>query len=540
MKKATKILSLILALVLCVALFAACGDAKEEEKEENDEPVSVSIDPNDDGGVTVEDPEVTEETKYADELIYCIGDFASASPLNPSFVISSCTILMPMVYDTLLDRLPEGGYGPRLATSWDTEDYQNWHLTLRDDVTFHNGDPFNAQVVADSIEIVKSTPGAIGASKWADVESVEIINDYEIIIHLSRVLIDFDNYMADPMASIMDAKAIAEDPDNGVFVGTGDWIWKEGVPGSHIYLEDNPDFWGEKHPGHAKLFNMKVVTETTARDIMFQNKELDFAGASNDLLEQYEADPTIVVDRYVMSNTNYVCFNLNDPLMADINFRKAVLYCIDRQVCTDITFQGLAHTWDTNSYWGGRTDYKLEIPIIEQDLDAAKEFLAQSSYNGEKVQLWAAMPQTITNATIIAGQMEAIGINAEVFETDNANLSSSSLWGSNNYQMMVNSGPWSSLGSSCNMFFQAGAMANKAQWNNERVQELIALADKTPNGPDREAIYFEIQQICSDEIPFIGIANMMMLMARQANCGGVVYFTDNYHDYSNAYKIVEE
>ena len=48
-----------------------------------------------------------------------------------------------------------------------------------------------------------------------------------------------------------------------------------------------------------------------------------------------------------------------------------------------------------------------------------------------------------------------------------------------------------------------------------------------------------IQQICYDECAYLGINNMMMLLGRRANCGGAVLYTDNYHDYSHAYKIVE-
>lgn len=533
---AKKIISLVLCLVLCTALFAGCG-GKEPDDDKPAGP-SITVNPDDDGGVEIKNPETDENTVYADELIYAVGDFQIYSPLNPAFVASQITILLPMIYDTLLHRLPEGGFGPRLATEWTTEDYQTWHLKLRDDVTFHNGEKFTAQSIVDTIDFVMSSPGAIASSKWMEVDHVDIINDYECDIVLKRVLIDFDAYMADPMLGMFSKKAVEDDPKDGMMVGTGCWKFVEGVSGSHITLAANENYWGE--PALAKIFTFKVVMETTAQHIMFKNGELDFVGVQAENLADYQADPNIVVDNYIMSNTGYLAFNLNDPLMADINFRKAVAYAINRQDCTDITHQGNASTWDTASYWGSRTDYKLEIPILEQNLDLAKEYLEQSSYNGEEVKIMAAMPHTISNAQIFQQQLQAIGIKVDVFDTDNATLGASTQWGSTSYQMLVNSGPWTKLGSSCNLFFKEGAMANKAQWKNPRVQELIDQADLTPNGPEREAIYHEIQQICADEIPYIGINNMMMQLGRRANCGGAVLYTDNYHDYSHAYKIVED
>ena len=116
---AKKILSLVLCLILCTALFAGCGGEKTPETDEPAGP-SVTVNPEDDGGVKIDNPEVTEETVYADEIIYAVGDFQIYSPLNPAFVASQITVLLPMVYDTLLHRLPEGGFGPRLATEWTT------------------------------------------------------------------------------------------------------------------------------------------------------------------------------------------------------------------------------------------------------------------------------------------------------------------------------------------------------------------------------------------------------------------------------------
>lgn len=545
MKRTTKIVSLILAMLLVLALFAGCGGGKTEEPKTDTQPQGQAGDPNptvnpEDTTGQVITHETDENTKYAEEVVYSSQDLTSINPLNPAFVASSATVVMPMLYDTLLARLPEGGYGPKLATEWEhSEDYLNWSLKLRDDVNFHNGEHFTAQDVADTISITQNSPGSIGGIQWMSVAEVEIVNDYECVIHLKYPVIDFDDTMANPMTSIFNKKAIDEDAIEGVLIGTGPWKAYEFEPSNFFKMERNEDYWGEVPV--TKYFNMKCVLEQTAGKIMFENGELDIAGVSNQDLADYEANPDIVVDSYVMTNTQYIGFNMNSPICSDINFRRAVLYGIDRQDYNDITLQGYGHTWDTGSYWGSRTNYKKDIPVIERDVEKAKEYLAQSSYvPGTPVKIIAAMSMTISNAQVLQQQMQEVGITIDIFDTDNPTLGAKTTWGSTEYDMIANSGPWTALPSSCEMFFRTNSTGNKAQYSDPEMDELLTKAAQTPNGPERQALYYAIQDKAAEDIPYIGIFNMQMFVGRHANVGGGILYPDNYHDYSHVYKIIEE
>ena len=545
MKHTTKIVSLVLALIFVVALFAGCGggkagtDTPKTDTPAANTPASVTVNPEDTTAQVSGDHELTETTKYADEITYASGDLVVVNPLNPAFVASSATVVMPMLYDTLLRRVPDGTYAPRLATEWSSDDFQTWHIKLRDDVKFHNGEKFTAQDVKDTIEITCAAPGSIGGTKWGLVDHVDVKGDYECDIVLKTAVIDMEENFANPMLAIFNKKAYDADNVNGILVGTG--CWKAGAfqASSYFELEANDEYWGEK--ALAKKFIMKCVTEQTAQAIMFENGELDFAGVSNQNLAKYEADPELEVDSYVMTNTQYIGFNMNSPICSDINFRRAVLYAIDRQDYNDITLQGYGHTWDNGGYWGSRTDYMKDIPVIERDVEKAKEFLAQSSYvPGTPVKIIAAMTMTISNAQVLQQQLADVGITIDIFDTDNATLGATTGWGSTSYDMIANSGPWTKLASSVEMFLRTGSTGNKAQFSDPHVDELLDKANGTPNGPERQAIYYEIQDIMAEQIPYIGIFNMQMFVGRHANCGGVELWPDNYHDYSHAYKIIEE
>ena len=539
--KSTRLVSLVLAMLMVIALFAGCGG--EAEKPADNQPTEapkVTINPEDTTAQTAGEHEITETTKYADEITYASGDLVVVNPLNPAFVASSATVVMPMLYDTLLTRNPDGTYGPRLATEWDhNDDFTEWTLKLRDDVKFHNGEKFTAKDIADTVTISTGAPGSIPGVQWAAVDHVDIKSDTDCVIVLRRPVIDFEDTMANPMTSIFNKKAYDADNVNGILVGTGCWKAGDFLPSSYFNLEAFDEYWGEK--ALAKRFVLKCVTEQTAQAIMFENGELDIAGVQNQNLAKYEADPELEVDSYVMTNTQYIGFNMASPICSDLNFRKAVLYAVNRQDYNDITLQGYGHTWETGTYWGSRTDYMKDIPVIERDVEKAKEFLAQSSYvPGTPVKIIAAMPQTISNAEVLQQQLSEIGVTVDIFDTDNATLGATTTWGSTSYDMIANSGPWTKLASSCEMFFRTQATGNKAQYSNPKMDELLDKAAMTPNGPEREALYYEIQDIIAEEVPYIGIFNMQMFIGRHANCGGAILWPDNYNDYSHAYKLVEE
>ena len=107
MKKIIKALSLVLALIMVFAL-AACGGNTDEPVNEPETTLDVNTDINEQGGLEITDPETTEETVYADELVLAVGDFSTANPLNPAFIASQISNILPMVYDGLVARHPSG------------------------------------------------------------------------------------------------------------------------------------------------------------------------------------------------------------------------------------------------------------------------------------------------------------------------------------------------------------------------------------------------------------------------------------------------
>ncbi len=83
---------------------------------------------------------------------------------------------MYVPYETLV--LLGDGYEiiPNLATEW-VEEPMALTLTLRDDVVFHDGTPFNAEAVKANLEYVRDNPGAYSGPLQA-VASVDVVDEF--------------------------------------------------------------------------------------------------------------------------------------------------------------------------------------------------------------------------------------------------------------------------------------------------------------------------------------------------------------------------
>src|SRR5699024_7991620 len=125
------VLTLMLAFVL-----AACAS-------EPDETGGTSDDTNDEG--------TTEEEPDAGELVIAnSADAVSLDPAGSNDVPSSN--VAENIYETLVKLNMDMELEPSLATEWEAVEDDVWEFTLREDVKFHDGSDFNAEVVKANIE----------------------------------------------------------------------------------------------------------------------------------------------------------------------------------------------------------------------------------------------------------------------------------------------------------------------------------------------------------------------------------------------------
>lgn len=521
-----KTVSIILSLVLCFGLFAGCTKTPN--------PTSA---PQPTAGIVDQTPAPAGAEYYEELSMYIIDKVALIDPFNPGSQSSAAGLYGHMLYDTLVYYTNDNKYEPSLATEWTSADSQTFNFKLREGVKFHNGETFTSDDVAFTIDSAKNAPGTYIYDRFNQVDTYEVVSDYEINITLKSANVDFIFDIASPVVGIVNREAYAADSEKGPWVGTGPFYMEKFVSSDSIHLAAFDDYWGEKPL--TKKFVMRNIAEATARLIMLENDEFTFCDIDSVYIPQYQNDSRFVINSYVMDNCNFISFNMKKPITGDKNFRLAVAYAIDRQAMLDIALDGYGEVVDSGSFWGNNTAYKnRDLPLIEQDLEKAREYLENSGYNGETIKLTAAFPHTIKTSQVLMAQLDAIGIKCEVNSLDMPSYSAQTAY-DNDCDIIVSSGAWSPLASSCRSALTPGSNSNKPNYENPEVLELIEQAAATPDGDERQELYYKIQELVYEDMPYLGTFHMALYIGAQKGTGGVKYYPTNYHDYSGAYRIKE-
>lgn len=121
------------------------------------------------------------------------GKMTVSSPQDPgswdpidTFLVNWASVATN-IYDGLVYRGPDLKIVPALATSWEELDEgKRIRFNLRENVKFHNGEPFNAEAVKFTFERLLGDEGAKGPqrSNYIAIDKVEVIDDKTVDFHL--------------------------------------------------------------------------------------------------------------------------------------------------------------------------------------------------------------------------------------------------------------------------------------------------------------------------------------------------------------------
>ena len=544
MKKSRKAISLILIVILAMSLLASCAKTGNE----GSTPPTTSSNPPSSPSPSASAPvkgdviKPVEGVKYAKEMDVIVDNnkIPALSPFLPSSGFSSSCWVFTMIYDRLVAKLDDGTYGPELATSWDTTDYQTYTFKLRNDVTFHNGDKFTAQDVVDTMAIALAAPGSGAYDRWSGVETATVIDEYTLEIKLKNVDVNFLFSISVPFMGIVNKKAIDADSEKGTWIGTGAWRATDFLTNDYVTMVRNDDYWGQKTI--TEKISLRFVPEPSTRLMRLQNGESDVC-FSLDPVDQplIEADTeNFVAYKFIYNICNMMAFNMADPITGDLNFRKAVASAIDRVEIGLACLGEYAQAETQGTFYGLETEFRNnDIPIIPYDIDKAKEYLADSPYNGETIEITAAISTNIIVAEILQQQLSKIGINIKVNGVDPANLMSATAYGNNTTQIVIFVGAFTSSAASFRNQYYPGTGTNRTSYNNPELTELLDKAPTVIDENERRDLYYKMQEMVAEDPPSFNLFWMENMASCVKGVGGIITSTDAYMDLTYIYRVID-
>ncbi len=292
---------------------------------------------------------------------------------------------------------------PVLASGWTVSpDGLTYTFTLRQGIKFHDGTDFNADAVKYNYDRWLHIPEAyiklnytlmIDIALKPVVDSVTVKSPSEVVITLKKPNSSFLASQTIPAFGIASPKALeagnASDPDPAknaymtggptAFTGTGPFTFKEWVPGDHVTLLRNPDYWDKDHAAHldAVKFQTNFANSAATLDAL-QSGGVDFAQlmAPGDAMTAAGDPKLAVIDRGGSCNLFYLAMNQKHKPFDNPKIRRAVAYAINKQALSKAFYNGQAIVAD-NWIPPGMDAYKaLGLPTY--DPEKAKALIAES------------------------------------------------------------------------------------------------------------------------------------------------------------------
>jgi len=252
---------------------------------------------------------------------------------------------LPM-YDPLVISDTTGAIYPSLATAWEiSEDQLTYTFTLRDDVMFHDGTPFNAEAVKYNYDRVvdPATGSLLSNDDIGPYESSTVIDDYTVEVKLSAPygpLLRMLSLMEFAIISPTAAESLGLEDYGFAPVGTGPFKFVEWTLQESTVFEKNPDYnWGASdiYPitGAAYLDGIvyQYLVEAGTRIAALENGEVDAITSVPPLeVARLEESSDFTIEKYAASgHPSAFILNTSKPPTDDLNVRTAINLAMDRE-----------------------------------------------------------------------------------------------------------------------------------------------------------------------------------------------------------------
>lgn len=414
MKQFKKILALALAIVLVVTAFAACGSGSGGSSGGGGgASTETGAEPGGSGGA--------ESNEGRALNVQVSGDTGTLYPFAAS---GGFVGLMYAFYEPLWSYTLEGERYNVLATDWVEIDETHYQLTIRDDVTFSNGNPLTASDVLFSMTLNKDDPRFYLNVKAIDFDRTVVTGDYTMDVYYTQY--DCSQEVAIESITILDEESFDLDVLSTQTIGTGPYVVTDYVVNSHVTCEAREDYWGGTPPIHD--INFLVINEPAQIINALETGTVDLASNlpfnEADHIAELGYNTTIAPSKMGIS----ALFSFNGPL-ASREARYAVCYAMNRDDMASIMYHGYSrpcsyptseYTLDYEERFSNMHDtYALTDPDERHDL--AVQYAEQSGLTGQTLQIVTNGSEDYNNvAAVLQANLADIGVNSEITPLDSA------------------------------------------------------------------------------------------------------------------------
>jgi peptide/nickel transport system substrate-binding protein len=493
-------------------------------------------------------------TQPVDSITWAL--YRDVNNLDPVFAFDYPeNTVLALLCEQPLRQAPDGTIVPGIADVT-TPDETTYVITIKDGVTFWNGDPVTADDVAFSL--MRNMDPAIPsfyAALYANVASIDVTDERTVTVSMTQPDNFFRGTLASSSAWVLQKSFVeAAGADFGNPTGrtmcSGSYQLGDWSIGSPFQVVRNDGYWDPSVTPLVGAIEFVGAPDPIALSAALQSGDIHgyYAFASIPTLAELRNDPNVTVTDGAgyQFDALLIAPREGSPL-ADVRVRQALSKAIDRQGYIDTVLVGAAQlpkSWAAPGTWGYARDVFQAgydaLPSLDQDLDAARALVAEAGAEGGSftIGLIGEVPPLVAEGAMFQKAAEDIGLTAEIkaFPADQyislfidpAARADVDAWFTVAYGDQAD--PATVLGN----VVLPGGNTNYLPYDNPQVTELLDQARTTVDDAARAELVVQAQAIIMEELPLIPVAlpNNTLITSSELT-GAVPSFSMMYAPWAN-------
>ncbi|MDO4331919.1 MAG: peptide ABC transporter substrate-binding protein [Eubacteriales bacterium] len=531
-----KKLALLLCAIMVTGMVSACGSAGTDAPA-TDNAAETTADADGEDTADVVTDEAGAEGK---QLVVQVGpDPETIDPALNSAIDGANMIIHS--FETLLIMDENTEIQPGQAESWEcSEDGLTWTFHLREGLKWSDGTPLTAndfvyswkrvcdpEVAAPYAETVLGMVKGFDEATSGDLDALGVSapDDLTFVVELSQSCPYFESLAAFATLSPVQQATVEANGDAWAtaaetYVSNGSFYITEWVPGSHITMSKNPNYW---NADAIKLGSIKFVLmeDSNAAYSAYQTGEvMMIKDVPTEEIPSLEGNSEFHVEPII--GTYYVSLNDEKEPFTDVKVRKALSLAIDREYVAGTLMQGtyspaynfMGPGWvdPAGGYFmdnanGGEAYISSDY---EANLEEAKKLMEEAGYpNGEGLPTLTYSTNDMGYHKVVAEYLQqawaelGVNLNVEVVEWS----SFTPLRRAGDYEISRNGwvGDYSDPSNMLELMYSTNGN-NDGKYNNAEFDAAIELSRSTMDTAERSAALHEAEDIMMEDAACIPIA----------------------------------
>lgn len=483
------------------------------------------------------------------ELVYATSK--DINDMNPHLYPGSMAV-QGILYESLVENTPEG-IKPLLAESWDiSEDGKTYTFHLRQDVKFHDGEPFNAEAVKQNIDAVQRNGEKHAWIKLSTkIADVSVVDEFTVKLTLTETYYPtlLELSMTRPYVFISPKDFKNGETKDGVnaFHGTGPYILDEHVTEQYAVFAANEEYWGGAPD--IKKITAKVLPSGETTLLALQKGEVNFVFTDDRGTDSIDVEAMLrladsgeyQIVRSEPMNTKMIVANSSqkDSPVSEKAVREAIWQSIDRETISRTIFSGTESPAET--LFSSNVNYAdAGLQKREYNPEAAAKLLEEAGWaiadgsdirtkdgKGLAMKLYYDVNSSSqkTQAELLQSETLKIGIKLELVGEESSAIANRRSTG--DYDLLFNQtwglayDPQSTITAfkSEASYLHTTSGIPQAEELYRKIEEVMVSSDEDT----RKVLYKDILTIVHDEAVFIPITNGSVTVVAPAELKGISF-----------------